>query len=156
MKNGVLEFIPEKKYMKRALELAYLAGEQGEIPVGAVVVLDGRIVGEGYNTRETRGDPLGHAEITAIRNAAATLGDWRLTGAILYVTLEPCPMCAGAAVNARIARIVYGADDENAGGCGGAADLLNLKYCHKPKLFRNFMEEECRAVLGQFFRKIRE
>ena len=105
------EFLPEKRYMLQALALAREAAQAGEVPVGAVVVREGQVLGQGRNRREALGSALAHAEIEALAQACRTVGDWRLTGAHLYVTLEPCPMCAGAAVNARVARIIFGAED---------------------------------------------
>lgn len=141
--------------MQEAVRLAEEACKEGEIPVGAVVELNGRIIGRGRNTRETHRDPMGHAEITAIREAAETIGDWRLTGARLYVTLEPCPMCAGAIINSRIERVIFGAEDPKAGSCGTVTDLFALPYNHKPKIFRGYMEDECRKLLKSFFEKLR-
>lgn len=149
------EFIPKKEFMLAALELARQAAVAGEIPVGAVVERNGVIIGRGKNNRESRKNPFGHAEMEAIEEAAITLGDWRLTGANLYVTLEPCPMCAGAAINSRIEHIVFGAEDERAGCLGSLVDLSRLPFCHRPKLFRGFMELESRALLKDFFQKIR-
>ncbi len=151
----MLEFIPEKKFMLEAIALAKEAADCGEVPVGAVVVLDGKIIGRGRNTREERNDPMGHAEIAAIHEASVNLGTWRLRGAELYVTLEPCPMCAGAAVNSRIERIVFGLEDENMGACGTAVDLMKLKRAFRPKIFRSFMEDECRELIRDFFDKLR-
>lgn len=150
-----LAFLPQKRYMLRALELAREAGEAGEIPVGAVVTDGQRVLGEGRNRREALKSPLAHAEMEAIAAACAARGDWRLTGCYLYVTLEPCPMCAGAAVNARIARVVYGADDLGLGCCGSAADVLRLPAGAKIPAYRGFMEEEARALLREFFRALR-
>lgn len=153
--SGGLAFLPQRAPMLRALELAREAAEAGEVPVGAVVVRDGVIIGEGRNRREAAGSALAHAEVEAIAQACAALGDWRLTGCHLYVTLEPCPMCAGAAVNARISRIIYGADDRLLGCCGSAADVLRLPGGAKPELYRGFLEEEARALLREFFRGLR-
>lgn len=150
-----LAFLPEKRFMARALELAREAGEAGEVPVGAVVVRNGLIVAEGRNRREESGSVLAHAEIEAIGRACRELGDWRLTGCQLYVTLEPCPMCAGAAVNARVSRIVYALDDPALGCCGSAADLTALPGGAKIETYRGFMEEEARGLLKGFFRNLR-
>lgn len=150
-----MEFIPEKKYMAEALALAKEAAAEGEIPVGAVVVLNGEIIGRGRNSREKHRDPLGHAEIAAIKEAAKNLGDWRLSDTVLYVTLEPCPMCAGAIINSRIPRVVFGCEDEKLGACGTVTDLFALPNTGNPKIFRNFMEDECRALLRDFFKKLR-
>lgn len=142
--------------MLRALQLAREAAEAGEVPVGAVVVKDGKVIGEGRNRREEGKNALAHAEIEAISRACATLGTWRLTGCQLYVTLEPCPMCTGAVINARIDTVVYGADDEQAGCCGTAMDLFSLPCSRRPELYRGFLEEECRALLQSFFQNVRE
>ena len=113
-----LAFLPEKRFMLRALSLAEEAAAAGEVPVGAVVVKDGQVIGEGRNRREEGRTALAHAEVEAIHRACQALGTWRLTGCDLYVTLEPCPMCTGAIINAHMDRVVYGADDERAGCCG--------------------------------------
>lgn len=150
-----LAFLPERAFMLRALELAEEAAWAGEIPVGAVVVKDGHIIGEGRNRREAAGNALAHAEVEAIGRACRTLGGWRLTGCQLYVTLEPCPMCAGAAVNARVERIIYGVDDFAAGCCGSAADVLRLAGTHRVEVYRGYMEEACKAVMDRFFKELR-
>lgn len=144
-------------YMKRALELAQLAADEGEAPIGAVVVRDrdGKIVGEGRNSREKAKNALGHAEISAIDEACKTLGGWRLSGCTLYVTLEPCPMCTGAVINARIDRVVYGAYDKKAGSLGSVADFSKLPYNHKPEIIAGVMQEECEGILKEFFRNLR-
>ncbi len=136
------EFLPEKRYMLQALALAREAAQAGEVPVGAVVVREGQVLGQGRNRREALGSALAHAEIEALAQACRTVGDWRLTGAHLYVTLEPCPMCAGAAVNARVARIIFGAEDEGLGCCGTAADLLRLPAAPAIQVFPGFYGEE--------------
>ena len=151
-----LAFIPQKIFMQEALRLAREAAAAGEVPVGAVVVKDGAIIGRGRNRRESAKTALAHAELEAIHQACQALGDWRLTGCQLYVTLEPCPMCAGAILNARVSTLVYGPDDENAGCAGTAADLFSLPYARRPQVYRGFREEECRALLGDFFRRLRE
>lgn len=151
-----LAFLPEKQFMLEALLLAEEAAAAGEIPVGAVVEQNGRIVGRGRNRREECKNPLGHAEVEAIMEAAKSLGDWRLTGCRLYVTLEPCPMCTGAILNARLDTVVYGVDDERAGCCGTAADLTKLTVYHRPEIYRGFMEDECRILLNVFFQKLRQ
>ena len=149
------EFIPEKKFMERALVLAKMALSGGDIPVGCVIEKDGVIIGEGYNTRERDKDPLGHAEVNAIKEASKNLGDWRLTGCRLYVTLEPCRMCSGASINARIERIIYGADDFAVSSCN-QDDLDRHSPAHKIKVFPNFMEEECKKMLQSFFKDLRK
>ena len=144
-------------YMSRALDLAHRAFDLGEVPVGCVIVWeDGSVVGEGYNRRETDADALGHAELMAIRQACQTLGGWRLHRAKLYVTLEPCPMCAGAILNARIPEIHYGAKDESMGACGSVLNLFEESFGHHPRLYRGPLEEECGQLLKDFFAKQRE
>ena len=149
------EFLPEKRYMLQALALAREAAQAGEVPVGAVVVREGQVLGQGRNRREALGSALAHAEIEALAQACRTVRDWRLTGAHLYVTLEPCPMCAGAAVNARVARIIFGAEDEGLGCCGTAADLLRLPAAPAIQVFPGFYGEEAQALLQAFFRSLR-
>ena len=151
-----LAFLPKKELMGRARALARAAAAAGEVPVGAVVVTDGRVIGEGRNRREAGKSALAHAELEAIAQACKALGTWRLTGCQLYVTLEPCPMCTGAIINAHIDTVVYGCDDERAGCCGTAADLFALPYSHRPLVYRGCREEECRALLRDFFRGLRE
>ena len=142
--------------MQEALRLARIAGEEGEVPVGAVVVKDGQILGRGYNLRETNRSATAHAEVLAIEEACRALGDWRLSGATLYVTLEPCPMCAGAIVNSRVERVVYGAKDPAAGCCGSILNLNTYPFSHAFALSYGVCEEECRALLQGFFAKRRE
>lgn len=146
----------QEKYMKAALRLAQKAAEEGEVPVGAVVVCEGRIVGRGRNRRETKKNALHHAEIEAIGKACKKLGGWRLHQCDLYVTLEPCPMCAGAIINARIKTVYYGAPDPKAGSCGSLINLFELPYNHQPALVPGIMEDECAAVLRSFFRALRQ
>lgn len=141
--------------MQMALRLAVEAADEGEVPVGAVIVHDERVVGTGRNRRELGKNALAHAEIEAINMACATLGGWRLTGCTLYVTLEPCPMCAGAIINARIDRLVQGTADPKAGSCGSVVDLFSLPYNHRPEVVSGVLEPECKAMLQDFFRKIR-
>lgn len=145
-----------EEYMRQALELARLAMAEGEVPVGCVIVRDGAVVGRGRNRRETAQTALGHAELEAIAQACRTLGGWRLAGCALYVTLEPCPMCAGAIINARIDRVVFGARDPKAGSCGSVTDLFSLPYNHKPAVRGGLLEEECGRVLSDFFRSLRD
>ena len=141
--------------MRQALELAKEAAAEGEVPVGAVLVRDGRVVGVGRNRRELDRSALAHAEIEAIDMACRKLGGWRLFGSTLYVTLEPCPMCAGAIINARIDRVVYGAADPKAGSCGSVVNLFELPYNHKPLLEGGLLGDECAALLTDFFRGLR-
>lgn len=149
--------IQKKEYMERAIALAMEAAAEGEVPVGAVIVRksDGTIVGEGRNRRETYRSPLAHAELEAISAASRYLGGWRLSGCDMYVTLEPCPMCAGGIINSRIDSVIFGAYDKKAGSCGSVSDLFALPYNHRPQSEGGFMEEECAALLRNFFRKMR-
>ena len=141
--------------MRQALELARQAGSEGDVPVGCVIVKDGVIVGRGRNRREERGDATAHAELEAIRDACARLGSWRLHGCTLYVTLEPCPMCAGGIINARISEVRYGVRDEKAGCCASVLDLFAEPFNHRPRVYRGPLEEECRALLQKFFESLR-
>lgn len=145
----------ERELMERALELARLAEAEGEIPVGAVIARAGEIIAEGRNTREHDHNALGHAEIQAIDRACRKLGRWRLNDCDLYVTLEPCPMCAGAILNARLGRLIYGAFDNKMGACGGKVNLFKCGFNHHPVVECGFLEEECAAVMRKFFQKIR-
>ena len=142
-------------YMDEALALAKEAAAEGEVPVGCVVVRNGQIVGRGRNRRETGKTALGHAEIEAIAEACRILGGWRLWECTLYVTLEPCPMCAGAIVNARIPRVVYGASDSKCGACGSVCDLFSMDFNHHPVVCAGVREEEASALLQEFFRNLR-
>ena len=151
-----LEFIPAREPMLRALELAREAGDEGEVPVGAVVVYQGKIISEGRNRRERDKNALCHAELEAIDGACRALGGWRLWQCELYVTLEPCPMCAGAIINARIPRVVFGASDPKAGSCGSVTNLFAMPYNHHPQVFSGFLEEEAAGLLRDFFRRLRE
>lgn len=143
---------PEEGFMREALVLAAEAARAGEVPVGAVVVRDGRIIGRGSNRPITTNDPTAHAEIVALREAAAAEGNYRLPGCELYVTLEPCAMCVGAMVHARIGRIVYGTRDPKTGACGSIVDLPALTaWNHHGRFEGGVLAEECGAVLRQFF-----
>lgn len=144
-------------YMKKALELAKKAYDMGEAPIGAVVVKKstGQIVGQGYNRRETDKSPLAHAEIIAIEEASKALGGWRLIDCELYVTLEPCPMCAGAIINSRIERVIYGAEDKKAGSLSSVINLFELPYNHKPQITSGVLQEECSQILSDFFKELR-
>jgi tRNA(adenine34) deaminase len=138
--------------MRLALREAVAAGEHGDVPVGAVVVRDGEVIGAGRNERELRGDPTAHAELLALRAAALTLGGWRLTGAVLYVTLEPCPMCAGAIQQARISRTVYGAPDQKVGAAGSVLDILgDPRLVHRVEVQGGVLATESLGVLRAFF-----
>ena len=142
-------------YMRRALELAEQAGARGDVPVGCVIVRDGQIIGEGCNRREENGDATAHAEMEAIRQACANTGSWRLHGCTMYVTLEPCPMCAGGIINSRVDEVRYGAREEKMGCCGSVLNLFEERFNHKPRLYRGPLEGECEAVLQSFFRELR-
>ena len=148
--------MPEDEiFMRRALELAHEAALAGETPVGAVVVRRGEIVGEGRNRREQGKSALLHAEIEAIAAACAALGGWRLWECELYVTLEPCPMCAGAIINARIPRVTFGAYDPKAGCCGSVTDLFAMQFNHKPQARGGCLEAESATLLREFFSNLR-
>ena len=146
----------DEVFMDAALELAREAARDGEVPVGCVIVRNGQIVGRGRNRRETDKTALGHAEIAAIDEACKTLGGWRLWECVLYVTLEPCPMCAGAIINARIPRVYYGARDREMGACGGVLNLFMERFPHHPALVGGILAEECRQVLTDFFKGLRK
>ena len=148
--------ISREEAMREAIRLAREAAEEGEVPVGAVIVRDGEIVGRGRNRREHLRHALAHAELEAIDDACRRLGGWRLFGGEMIVTLDPCPMCAGAIINARIDRVLYGAADPKAGSCGSLVDLFALPYNHKPVWEGGLMREECAALLTGFFRHLRE
>jgi tRNA(adenine34) deaminase len=145
----------DERFMRRALELAREAASLGEVPVGAVVVMDGEIISEAYNRRELDKNALAHAELLAIDKACAKLGGWRLHKCELYVTLEPCPMCAGAIVNSRIKRVVFGAKDTKAGAFGTVLNLNDFPLNHKPEIVSGVCEEECAALLSDFFKILR-
>ena len=142
-------------YMDQALALARQAAADGEVPVGCVIVRGDRIVGRGRNCRETGRTALGHAELQAIGDACQTLGGWRLWDCTMYVTLEPCPMCAGAIVNARIGRLVYGAADPKAGACGSVCDLFSMGFNHRPQVTSGVREAACAELLADFFQRLR-
>ena len=146
----------DERFMREALALAQAAADEGEVPVGCVVVRAGEIVGRGRNRREGAKSALAHAEIEAIAEACRALGGWRLWQCTLYVTLEPCPMCAGAIINARIPRVVYGAKEPVNGCCGSAIDLFLLPCSQKPEVVPGVLEEDCAAALRTFFRHLRE
>ena len=141
--------------MARALELAREAARNGEVPVGCVIVRGDEIVGEGRNRREEKQSTASHAEMEAIAQANEMLGTWRLDECELFVTLEPCPMCAGAILNARVKRVWYGARDEAMGACGGVFNLYMESLPNRPQLVGGILAEDCRAVLTEFFQKIR-
>lgn len=145
----------DEVFMREAIRLAQEAAAEGEVPVGAVIVKDGTVVGTGRNRRETGRNALCHAELEAIDQACRSLGGWRLWQCELYVTLEPCPMCAGAIINARIPRVVFGAKDRKAGSCGSVVNLFELPYNHKPQLVGGVLKDECAKLLTEFFKTLR-
>ena len=151
-----MKMTEQEKYMKQAIREARKAYALGEVPIGCVIVNEGKIIGRGYNRRNTDKSTLSHAEITAIKKASKKMGDWRLEGCTLYVTLEPCQMCAGAIVQARIDEVVMGSMNPKA-GCGGS--ILNLlempEFNHQVKVTRGIMEEECSQMLTNFFKELR-
>ncbi len=143
-------------FMREAMKEAAKAAEEGEVPIGAVVVKGDTVVGRGHNRRETDKNALAHAEIEAIRDACERLGGWRLWECDLFVTLEPCPMCAGAIINSRIVTVYYGASDKKAGSCGSVVNLFDLPYNHKPNQVSGVLGDECADLLKQFFRDLRK
>lgn len=147
---------PQIKYMKEALRLAKKAADLEEIPIGCVIEYKGKIIARGYNRRNTDGCTLGHAEITAIKKASKVLGDWRLEGCTMYVTLEPCQMCAGAIVQARIPRVIIGCMNPKAGCAGSIMNILNEpRFNHQVITLNGMLEDECSEMLSSFFRKMR-
>lgn len=147
----------DEKWMRLALEEARRAGDAGDVPVGAVVVRNGEVIGRGHNRREQDNDPTAHAEVLAIRAAAVAVGAWRLTGSTLYVTIEPCPMCAGALVLARVDRVVYGATDPKTGAAGSLWNIVHdERLNHRMQVTTGVLEEECSDIIRSFFRKRRE
>ena len=144
-----------EEYMRQALDLAREAAAAGEVPVGCVIVRDGAVVGRGRNRREERQAAWSHAEMEAMAEANRTLGTWRLDGCTLYVTLEPCPMCAGAIINARIPRVVYGASDRKCGAVDSVCSLFSMEFNHHPQVESGVREAECGALLTEFFRNLR-
>lgn len=146
----------DEKYMELALIEAQKAARLGEVPIGAVIVRDGKVIGRGYNLRETKRDPTAHAELRAIRMASETLGGWRLIGSELYVTLEPCPMCAGAIVQARVERVVFGVSDPKSGCAGTLMNLLQEeRFNHQVQVSSGVLGEQCAELLKTFFRELR-
>ncbi len=145
-----------EEYMTRALELAKQCAADGDVPVGCVIAgPDGSIVGKGRNRREADGLATAHAEVEAINMACKTLGTWRLSGCTLYVTLEPCPMCAGAIINARIDEVRYGAREEKSGCCGSVLNLFEERFNHHPRIYGGLLQQECQSVLTDFFQNLR-
>ncbi len=150
MRIGV--FPRDEQFMRLALREAVAAGEHGDVPIGAVVVRDGEVVGTGRNERELRGDPTAHAEVLALRAAALTLGGWRLVGTVLYCTLEPCPMCAGAIQQARVARVVYGAPDQKVGAAGSVVNTLqDARLLHRVEVQGGVLAADSLEVMRRFF-----
>lgn len=146
----------QEKYMKEALRQAKKAYELGEVPIGCVIVHEGKIIGRGYNRRNTDKNTLAHAEITAINKASKKIGDWRLEGCTLYVTLEPCQMCAGAIVQARIDEVVMGSMNPKAGCAGSILNILEMpEFNHQVRVVRGVLEEECSQMLTRFFKELR-
>ncbi len=158
MDNTVFDNIKEadEHFMRRAMELAKTAAEVDEVPVGAVAVKDGRIIAEAYNTRESDKCATHHAEVLAIEGACRALGGWRLPGVTLYVTMEPCAMCAGAIINARVPRVVFGAPDLRFGAFGSLIDLAAVPLNHTPEVVGGVLGEECAAMLTAYFKKKRK
>lgn len=144
------------EYMRLALKEAEKAYKKGETPIGAVIVWEDEVVAKSHNLRESKKNALLHAECIAIDKACKKLGGWRLHKATLYVTLEPCPMCAGAIINARIKRVVYGAADKKAGSCESVVNLFELPYNHKPEVESGLLEKECQTLLTDFFKELRQ
>ena len=155
-RKGRLERMNHEYFMAEALRLARDAITDGDVPVGCVIVKDGEIIGRGRNRREAGVDATAHAEVEAIREACARLGSWRLHGCALYVTLEPCPMCAGAIINARIAAVRYGAREDKSGCCGSVLNLFEERFNHRPRVYGGLLEEECRGLLEEFFQDLRK
>lgn len=148
---------PDEQFMRKALELAVSSAEAGEVPIGAVAVLNGRIIGCGRNRVEEQKSALAHAEMLALAEAAVEIGDWRMDGVTIYVTKEPCAMCAGAMVNARVSRVVFGLPDPRSGCAGGAMDVTGFSgMLHQVETTGGVLEEECRTLIQDFFRRIRK
>lgn len=146
----------KKEFMLEALREAKAAAQKGEVPVGAVIVKNGKVIACGRNMREEKQNALSHAEIEAINKACKALGSWRLDGCEMYVTLEPCPMCAGAIINARLKTLVFGAFDRNMGSVDSVVNLTDYPYNHKVEVYAGIMEDECKAVLEDFFKNLRK
>ena len=146
----------DEKFMKAAIDAAFIAEENGDVPIGAVVVYENKIIAKGYNQRQQLNDPTAHAEIIALTAAAEFIGNWRLNGCTMYVTLEPCPMCAGALVNARADRLVYGCDDPKAGACKSLYNIVqDERLNHRLEVTSGVMAVECSTILSEFFRRRR-
>ena len=145
----------DEKYMKEAIRQAKKAAAIGEVPIGCIIVYEDKIIGRGYNRRMVDHTVLAHAEILAMKKACKKMGDWRLEGCTMYITLEPCPMCAGAILNARVRRVFYGARDEAMGACGGVLNLFMEAFPHRPQLVGGICAGESRALLAEFFAEMR-
>ena len=141
-----------ERFMRQAITQAKKAEKLMEVPIGCVIVYEGKVVARGYNRRNTDKNTLSHAELNAIRKASKKLGDWRLEGCTIFITLEPCPMCAGAIINARIPIVVFGAREENFGSCGSVIDLFSERYGHSPAVYGGILEADCAGLLRDFFR----
>lgn len=153
----MMKMTEDEKYMKAALKLAKKASDLGEVPIGCLIVYEGKIIGRGYNRRNTDKNTLAHAEITAINKASKKIGDWRLEGCTLYVTLEPCQMCAGAIVQSRIPKVVYGADNPKAGCAGSILNVLNHPaFNHQVETVKGVLGDECSIMLKEFFTGLRK
>lgn len=147
----------DEKYMKKAIKLAKKAAKNGEVPIGCIIVYEDKIIGKGYNRRKEKGSTLAHAEISAIKQACKYIGDWRLEGCTMYVTLEPCMMCAGACVQARIDKVIIGADNPKAGCAGSIINILQMKeFNHQVEIQRGILLEECSNLLTDFFKQMRK
>jgi tRNA(adenine34) deaminase len=146
----------DKKFMLEALKQAKIAAENGEVPVGAVIVKNGEIIASGRNEREAKQNALSHAEIEAINNACKKLNSWRLDGCEMYVTLEPCPMCAGAIINSRIKTLIFGAYDSKMGSIDSVINLCDYPYNHKVEVYGGIMEDDCLSLLKTFFEDLRK
>ena len=152
-----MSYLPHETHMREALAEANKAFAAGEVPIGAIVVMQGQVVGRGHNLKETQSDPTAHAEIIALRDAGAKQQSWRLEDADLYVTIEPCPMCMGAMLQARVRRVVFGAFDPKAGAAGSVVDLsANSRFNHRIEVIDGILEEECRQLMQAFFQQRRK
>jgi tRNA(adenine34) deaminase len=155
--DSVLSADQDERFMRVAIREAIAAEEDGDVPIGAVIVKDGQIIGKARNQREVLQDPTAHAEMIALTQAAERMGSWRLEGCTIYVTLEPCPMCAGALVLGRVARLVYGCDDPKAGACGSLYDIVrDARLNHRLDVTKGVLADDCAALLSEFFRRRRK
>ena len=151
-----MKMTDDEKYMRAAIREAKKAYALGEVPIGCVIVFEGKIIGRGYNRRIADKNVLSHAEINAIKKACKKMGDWRLEGCTMYITLEPCPMCAGAILQSRIPQVFFGARDPKGGAMGGVLDLFWEDFNHRPQVVAGVLEAECSCLLEEFFRTLRE